>query len=269
MIKEISPERKARLRRGLRIVLIVFLVVIIVNCAVESMHWDRSDSNKQENVISFSGHGEVSAVPNIANVSFTIQKDATTVKDAENGVAEIEKASLAFLRANNVADKDFKTTDSSFYPKYEYRTEKAMPCPLNNCPPPVSNSVIVGYTASESITVKIRNIDDAGKIIQGLGTIGVSDLNGPNFTVDNEDSFKDAARKLAIDEAKAKAKVLAQDLGIRLGKITSFSENGNNPMPMYAKAMNADNLATVAAPAEIPTGENLITSDVTITYELK
>ena len=264
-----SPEKREKVRRIVKIV----ILVLIVLCAVKFLGrggWDEKNGTDNQNTISFTGHGEVSAVPDIANIDFTIQKDAKTVKEAQDGVAQVEKASLAFLKTSNVADKDIKTTDSSFYPKYQYETQVAAPCNQYGCPTPVGNSVIVGYTSSETITVKIRNTDDAGKIMQGLGTLGVSNLNGPNFTVDNEDSIKDGARKLAIDDAKAKAKKLASDLGVRLGKITSFSENGNYPVPMYdAKVMNVGAAVAPSAPAVIPTGQNLITSDVTITYELK
>jgi hypothetical protein len=272
MIK-ISPEKKIKIYRAVKVI----VLVLVLLCAVKFLAGcgrDEKNGTDNQNTISFTGHGEISAVPDIANIDFTIQKDAKTVKEAQDDVAQVEKASLAFLRTSSVADKDIKTTDASFYPKYEYKYE-AQPeiaCVSGNCPPippPIGNNVIVGYTASENITVKIRNTDDAGKIMQGLGTLGVSNLDGPNFTIDNEDSLKDGARKLAIDDAKAKAKKLANDLGIRLGKITSFSENGNNPEPMYAKAMTAGAVSAPSAPAELPTGQNLITSDVTITYEIK
>jgi uncharacterized protein YggE len=249
------------------------VLVLVLLCAVKFLvgcgGYEKNENNNNQNTISFDGHGEISAVPNIANIDFSIQKDAKTVKEAQAEVAQIEQASIAFLQTNGVADKDIQTTDSSFYPKYQYETQPQVLCDQYGCPPSVGNSVIVGYTASESISVKIRDTDDASKIMQGLGTIGVSNLNGPNFTVDNEDSLKDVARKLAINDAKAKADKLASDLGIRLGKITSFSENGNPPEPMYAKAMTAGAAIAPSAPAEVPTGENLITSDVTITYEIK
>ena len=243
----------------------VYFVVKIV-AGFEDGNWKE---NKTENTISFSGHGEVSAVPDIANINFTIEKDAKTVKEAQNEVAKIEKQALDFLKTNNVADKDIKTTNASFYPKYDFVYTTDVVCGALTCPPRPTKQVIVGYTASESITVKIRNTDDSGKIIQGLGTLGISNLDGPNFAIDNEDNLKDNARKLAIDEAKIKAKKLAKDLGIRLGKITSFGENGNYPMPMYAKGIMADSAMLASAPAVIPKGENLITSDVTITYEIK
>ncbi len=228
--------------------------------------------SKDVNTITLSGHGEVQAVPDIANVYFTILKEAKTVKEAQEAVALVEKVSLDFLKNNNVAEKDIKTDNVSVYPKYEYKydTKIMMPCSEFDCPPRPGKNVITGYTASESITVKVRKIDDVGKIMQGLGGLGVSNLNGPNFAIDNEDGLKAEARKKAIDDAKVKAKVLAKDLGIRLGRIANFSENNYGGPIFYGKAtmMSADGAAE-AAPAEIPKGENTISSDVTISYEIR
>jgi uncharacterized protein YggE len=130
--------------------------------------------------------------------------------------------------------------------------------------------VLVGYTASESITVKVRNTDTVGDIMQALGTTGVSGLSGPDFSIDNPDALQAQARKLAIDDAKAKAQVLAKDLGVTLGKIESFSDNSSSPI-MYAenKTMSLSAAVPAAAPAVIPKGQNTITSDVTITYEIR
>ena len=127
-----------------------------------------------------------------------------------------------------------------------------------------------GYTASESITVKVRNTDNVGDIMQALGVTGISNLSGPNFSIDNQDALVAQARKLAIDDAKAKAQALAKDLGVTLGKISSFNDSGNNYPVMYAQnAMLSGAVAPKAAPAVIPAGVNTITSDVTITYEIK
>lgn len=266
---EIPNEYKKLFFRSLLGLMIISFVFVAVKSMTEFRSYDAM-GDKVANTISFSGSGEVFATPDIANVDFTIEKDAATVKEAQDSVAQIEKKSLDFLRTNSIADKDIKTTNSSFYPKYEYQYPKLIPCSQLNCPPPIGKNVIVGYTANENISVKIRKTDDAGKIIQGLGTLGVSNLNGPNFAIDDEDALKIQARKLAIDDAKMKAQKLAKDLGVRLGKITSFSESGNNPVPMmYGKAMMLDSVSASSAPAEIPKGENKISSDVTITYELK
>ncbi|MFA6177690.1 MAG: SIMPL domain-containing protein [Candidatus Paceibacterota bacterium] len=271
---EILQEQKIRLYRGLRIALIVFLAVVAANALFEGRGF--RDGSKTPNTISFSGHGEVTAVPDIANIYFTISQDAKTVKDAQAGVAVIEKKALDLLKEKGVADKDIKTTNASFNPKYEFRNAVCpQPAQLNSgtvsspffCPP--GKQVLLGYTASESITVKIRNIDSVGDVMQGLGTTGVSDLNGPNFAIDKEDTLKAEARKKAIDDAKAKAEVLAKDLGVRLGKITSFSESGNFPIMFSSSGFSKDNAEAVPAPAVIPQGENTISSDVTITYEIR
>lgn len=264
-----TTENKKKIYKIMKVV-VMFLIVI---CAGKILFGfdsfgNRGNENNQR-TITFTGHGEVSAVPDIANVSFSIVKEAKTVKEAQTEVLKIETKVLSFLRENKIADKDIKTSNASFYPKYEYKYSAEVACGAYTCPPRPSKEVISGYEFRETITLKIRNTDDVGKIVQGLGTLGVSDLNGPNFTIDNEDGLKADARKKAIDDAKSKAKVLAKDLGVRLGKISSFNENGNYPMPMYAKSGMMDSMTTSAAVLEMPKGENIISSDVTIVYELK
>lgn len=276
MIENIPSEYMKNLYRAflaLLIVLSVFFVVRIFN------GFDGGDmkGDKTLNIITLSGHGEVQAVPDIANVSFTITKDGKTVKEAQEAVVVVEKNALDFLKTSNVAEKDIQTTNASFNPKYE--SQRTM-CPL--APVAVGGvagtyycgngkQVIVGYTAYESINVKLRVPDNAGKVMQGLGAVGVTDLNGPNFAIDNEDGLKAQARKKAIDDASTKAKALAGDLGVRLGHITSFTEGGGNYPIMYAaKAQSMDSYAGNApAPAQLPKGENTISSDVTITYEIR
>jgi len=246
-------------------VFVVLLCLLAVSGVIGSLRGTDGSAKDIQNTISFTGHGEVKAVADIASFSLTIRQEAKTVKDADAKVAVIEKKVLEFLKTNSVEDKDIKAESVSFSPKYENKI--AMPCTQYGCPP--TSSVIVGYESYENITVKVRNTDNAGTIKQGLGSLGVENLYGPNFAIDDTDALQASARKLAIDEAKAKAEKLASDLGVRLGKVTSFSEGNNYPVPMmYAKADMAV-AGTASAPAQLPKGENTITSDVTITYEIR
>lgn len=276
---EILEQNKKRISQTLFVFLIILSVYFVVLIISEIKKDNMLGESATPATISFSGHGEVQAAPDIANIYFTISKDAKTVKDAQASVATIEKSALDFLKTKSVADKDIKTASASFNPKYEYK--RAL-CPQVEVSGGASGSTfipdpycvngkqtLVGYTASESITVKIRKIDDAGSIMQGLGDIGVSDLNGPNFAIDKEDALKAQARKLAIDDAKAKAETLAKDLGVTLGKISSFNESGNYPIMYASSAIMKDSAGGVPAPARIPQGENTISSDVTITYEIR
>lgn len=262
---EIQEEYKKNLYRALLAFLVVLSLFFAVKFLSELRAYGRAGS-AEVNTITISGHGEVKAVPDIANVYFTIRQEGKTVKEAQEKVAVIEKKVLDYLRTNQVADKDIRAESASFNPKYEYQTQTSMP---DIYPPRSGKSVLVGYEAYESLTVKVRNPDDAGKIIEGLGMLGVTELSGPNFTIDEEETLSREARKLAIEEAKEKAKVLAKDLGVRLGRVVSFSENGYYPMPIYGREEMMVLDAGAPKAAELPKGENTITSDVTITYEIR
>ena len=220
------------------------------------------------NTIQVSGEGIAFAVPDVADISFTISNDAKTLNAAQQATTDVATKALAYLKGQGIADADIKTTDYSANPKYEWQADSTICVAGVPCPPNGKN-VAVGFTVSESIDVKVRKTDQAGAIVTGLGATGVTDISGPNFTVDDDNAIKAEARGKAIDDAKAKANALAQQLGVKLVRIVSFNENGSNPMPMYMKAdvMSVGAAAPQAAP--LPTGQNKYTSDVTITYEIQ
>ena len=177
----------------------------------------------------------------------------------------MEKSALEVLSNAKIADKDIKTTNASFYPKYEYQYSR---CTEYSCPP--SKNVVVVYVSSETISVKVRNTDDVGDLTSELSAVGVSDLSGPNFSIDNEDALKAEARRLAIEDARVKGEELAQQLGASLGKVVYFSESGDYPMPYYANDMMSMKAVPESAPrAELPKGENTVSSDVSITFEIR
>lgn len=263
-MKELFKENKVFVFK----VLVVFVCALILVNAFDKDHGYKGTEANQS-TITVSGKGEVNAVPDIATITFSITKDAKTVKEAQALVSEVQNKVIANLKENKIEEKDYKALNSSFYPKYEYQTTSSKYAPeIAIYPPQNGKSVIVGYTATLSMQVKVRDTDNAGKVITDLGTLGVTDLSGPNFEIDNEDTLKAEARKKAIEEARAKAKVLSRDLGVRLGRITSFSEIPSYGTPIYyAKAESLD--ASAGANLALPKGENTITSEVSITYKIK
>jgi len=225
-----------------------------------------------ENVISVSGEGEVVSVPDTANITFDITEEAKEVPAAQTKVTERMNAIIASLKGSGIDAKDIKTINYSVYPKYEYQNEPKAVGGEYIYPPYPVNQVIVGYTVTHTVEVKIRKVADAGSILASLGSFEVSNLSGLSFSIDDEDALKAEARKKAIDDAREKAEVLSRDLGVRLVRIVSFSESGNYPPIYYMKAEAAyvDGRGGGVAPTpEIPTGENKIVSNVTITYEIR
>jgi len=220
-----------------------------------------------QSTIIVSGKGEAYAIPDIATFNFSVTEVGNTVKQAqEKADAKINKA-LTAVRESGVADKDIKTTNYNVYPKYEWNQ---VTCVVYPCP--VGKNVLTGYEVNQTITIKVRDTEKVGDLVTKIGAVAVSNISGVEFTVDNREQYVAEARAQAITEAKAKGKELAKQLGVHLGKILYYNENGNYPI-YYGEGIGSGKDMTVSpmAPvrAELPTGETKITSDISITYEIK
>ena len=246
------------------IIISLFTLAKFINEVKESKYIGRG--NQPANTISVSGTGEVLAVSDIATLTINLNKDGNTSKEAETLLNESITKTLTYLKSQKIDDKDIKSEYGGITPKYSYNQNTCFTYPC-----PAQEPKIIAYTATQTITVKVRVVDNASIIRTGLADIGVTDISGPTFSVDNENGIKDQARAKAITDTKEKALVLANELGVKLGKVVSFSENNGGGYPIYAaKAMVADGSIGSAAPAPVlPKGENKITSDVSITYEIR
>ncbi len=243
------------------ILLSLFLAVKTVNGITENRFIGAGVA--ATNTITLSGKGEIKTSPDIATIYFSVTKDAATVKEAQDGAAKIGNAAIAYLKKEGIADKDIQTSGYNLSPRYENPNIQcfAYPCPQGN-------PKLVGYTVTESVTVKVRKLDTAGDIISGLGNQGVTGISGPTFSVEDEDAVIAQARTKAIADAKTKADELAKELGVSIVRVVNFSENGNYPVPMYGKAMMSADSGGATAPTIEP-GQNTITSNVSITYEIR
>jgi hypothetical protein len=139
-----------------------------------------------------------------------------------------------------------------------------MPVCLHIPCPPQSKAILTGYEASQAISVKVRVIDKMDLLFATFGKLGITEFSGPNFIIDDLGKTKEEARTRAINDAKIKAQKLSKELGVKLGKITSFSEQNNSFQPMLyrAKAESSDSRNSITP------GENKIISNVIVTYEI-
>ncbi|MEZ4194997.1 MAG: SIMPL domain-containing protein [Candidatus Paceibacterota bacterium] len=208
--------------------------------------------------ISVTGEGEVNALPDIGQFSFAVNAsgaDAITAKE-ESGTKINDL--IAFLKESGVEEKDIKTDYYNMYPKYKNETK---PCPLGSyCP---GEQVQDGFEVTQGITVKVRNLDDATKIISGVGDKGATNISGLQFSIDDTSVLQEQARALAIDDAKAKAKVLADKLGVRITKMTGYYEqDGGYPQPYAMGGVMMDRAMSEQAfnGPKLPTGEQMTKS---------
>lgn len=255
---------------------VVFIAIIFLAAylAISSLNALKQGQNigrveYPANVISVSGTGEVLATPDTGSFSFAVIEEGKTVKEAQDKASKQINAVIAGVKSMGVEEKDIKTTSYNAYPKYDYA--RAEVCSMGYCPP--GKQVLTGYEVSQTITVKIRKTADAGSVLTKAGELGAKNISGLDFVVDDMDKVNEEARDKAIKDAKQKAEVLSKSLGVKLKKIVSFSEGGVQPPIYYAMggAMMEKTMATDAASPvpQIPTGENKITSYVTITYEVE
>ena len=238
------------------------------------------------NTINVSGHGEILAVPDIATFTFAVVSDKTTVADAQTDATAKANAVTAYLTGAGVDKNDIQTSDYSIYPQYEYQNAlcpqaAVAPTVVNGtsgssvssgavvyCPP--GKQVLKGYEVRQTTTVKVRDTSKAGDLLAGVGTKGATEVSNLNFTFDNPDSVQAQARDKAIADAKQKAQVLAKALGVSLVRVVSYNESGSGPIYYAKDAVGMGASGTVSAPApEISVGQNKITSDVSVTYEIR
>jgi len=243
-------------------VLGLLVLFLAAKTVTEINSWSK-DELYPSKTITVMADGEALAVADIASFTFSVDEEGTTSDEAQNKATTKINNAIEYLKSNGVEEKDIKTENYSIYPKYNNPT----PCTQFSCPS--FEQKIVGYTVSQSVRVKVREIDNTGKFLSELTKFGINNVSGISFTIDDEDALYDEAREDAITKAKAKAEVLEDELGVRLGDIISFSED--NPNLYAADGMGGAEMGVSfkAAAPQIPAGENKYATRVYMTYELK
>lgn len=216
-----------------------------------------------KNTITVSDFGEVYAKPDLAMIDFSVVSEAKEVSDAMQENTKKMNKVIEALKEQGVEEKDLKTTSYNIYPRYDYlKTEYIS-----------GERVLVGYEVRQALEVKIRFIEKIGTIISKATEAGSNQVGSLQFVIDDEEELKKQARELAIEKVKEKAVQSTSQLGVRLGKITNFSENFYTPYydarNLYLKeeAVGMGGADAVPAPS-IESGENIISVSVTITYEI-
>ena len=247
----------------------VALVVLAIFLAVETLGAFKNlrSIDPSYNSISVTGEGEAVSIPDIATFSFTVSTDAKVASDAQEQVTKKMNVILTGLEALGIEKKDVNTTDYSLWPKYTFAPTI---CSQTFCPP--SRQVQDGYTASHNVSVKVRATKDVGDALAVAGENGATGISNISFTIDDPEKIIDEARAEAILDARKKAKLLSKELGVRLVRIVSFYDNtGSGVTPYYAEGFGGDAMvktATTPAPT-IPIGENKVSVNVTIVYEIR
>lgn len=245
-------------------VLLIVGAVFIALLAIDAFRGLFEPEPYPSNTITVEATGTATVIPDIATISFTVTGESTTAGFAQEDATKKINVATALLGDLGIAKEDVKTTSYSINPKY------AWPAPCYQGPCPYQEQRITGYTVSQTVEVKVRDTGEVGSVLSKLGEAGVSNLYGPSFEVEDEDSVKAEARKQAIEKAQEKAEMLAQNLNVRLVRVVSFNEDtAGYPVPYYRDGgFGAAAMEKVAIP-EIPVGENEVLVHIYVTYEIR
>jgi len=161
---------------------------------------------------------------------------------------------IAALKRAGIEDRDIQTSSVNLNPEYRYE---------NNQPPQ-----LVGYSATNSLNIRFRDIRRSGRILDALVAQGANQINGPSLTVDKPEAALDEARAKAIAAGRARAELYARSLGMRVVRVVSINESGTSypvppPMPMYEARAQA------ASATRIEPGEQKLQVNLAITFELQ
>jgi uncharacterized protein YggE len=203
-----------------------------------------------EPALTVSGEATVTAVPDEAQIDVGVASDGKTAREASDTNNTAMGKVLLALKAANIEEKDIQTSQLSLQPQY---------APNRTGPSPV-----VGYRASNRVTVRLHEILKVAGTIDTLVGAGANEIGGIAFSVSNASKLLDDARERAIADARRKAEIYAKAAGVTLGAPLGISEEGM-PSPMPYRKMSAG----LAAATPVAPGEQTLQVTISVSWAIK
>ncbi|MEL6828640.1 MAG: SIMPL domain-containing protein [Pseudomonadota bacterium] len=226
---------------------------VVPNAApIETYH---PNAIQPETTISLMGKGEVTAEPDIAIMSAGVRSDAATAAEAMAENRTAMNAVFDALKAAGVADRDMQTSNFSLQPQYDYSNRS------DGEPPRLT-----GYRAGNELSVRVRDLDQLGAMMDALVSAGSNTFSGVQFALDDPRNVRNEARRLAIRDAISKAELYAAESGYTVARIVTLSESGGyQPVSMQDSALSR----VMAESTPIAAGEVGYTINVNVLFELR
>lgn len=205
--------------------------------------------------LDISAEGETTRVPDVATISAGVVTQAVDAAAAlRDNAARVERV-IAALKKAGIADRDIQTANIQLNPQYRYAQNEA--------------PVITGYQATNTVSIRFRDIAKSGTVLDALVKEGANQISGPNFMLDKPAEALDEARVAALGIARSRAELYAKAAGLKVKRIISISESGADfpqPVPMMMMA-RAD---VAAAPrTKIVAGEQKVGITLNVKFELE
>ena len=186
--------------------------------------------------LTVAAEGHVDRAPDVADLSGGVVTQAPTAAAALADNAARMTSVVAAVRRAGVAERDIQTSGLSLAPQYRYTNGQS--------------PVLTGYQVTNTVALKVRNLPDAGRLVDALVAAGANQINGPSFRVDDAAGTLDAARTAAVATARARAQLYAAAAGLHVARIRSIVEGGAEPPAPRPMMMMARSKAAAETPIE-------------------
>lgn len=228
--------------------LATLLALTLAACGGESARGEKGT------LVSISATGEASRVPDTASISAGVVTEAEDSKKAmKDNAAQMAKLVEAIEKAG-IDDKDVQTSGISLSPRYNYQRDR--------------KPQITGYTARNTVRIKVREIEELGGVLDALAAAGANQIHGPSLEIGEPEPVMAEARQQALEKAQQRAETYAQGLGMKVRRIVSISENGDiaPPRPMMRAEMAG---ARADASTPVSPGETTVSVNLDLVFELE
>ncbi|MFC2072887.1 SIMPL domain-containing protein [Chloroflexota bacterium] len=239
---------------------LVLVVVGLAGCSPGTTTLGEIENlsiSSQQEGIWVSGQGKVMAAPDIAILRLGVEAQKTSVAEAQIQATEAMDRVMTALSRNGVAEKDIQTQYFSIRKVTRWDRDK-------------EQEVVIGYLVTNTVAAKIRDIDNAGSIIDAIAEAGgdLTRVDSISFSVDDPSEYYEEARQEAMTEAKAKAQQLAKLAGVTLGSPTYISEGISYPVAQREVVVMKEAMA-MSAETSISPGEMEISLTLQVVYTIK
>jgi uncharacterized protein len=211
-----------------------------------------AETDQPPAVISVSGEAHISVPPDLAQIDAGVTSEAKTAREASDANNAAMGKVLLALKSAGIDEKDFQTSRLSLQPE-------------NSIPKQGTPSTILGYRASNRVTIRLRDVTKVASTIDTLVGAGANEIGGINFMVSQASKLLDDAREQAVADARRKAEIYAKAAGVTLGAPISISEGG--APQTFGFARGALPMAGKSAP--IAQGEETLSISVGVTWAIK
>jgi len=256
-----APDRRARRRSGRWSATSLSLLAGVL-CA-PWLGAQEAQEGQQASTVLVRGEAEVEVAPDLARIQLGVTAQSEEAADAQQQVSETAQRVLDALAEEGITERDIRTTGITLYPVYDHRP-RPVPQQEDDGTPRV-----VGYRASNSVTVRVTDLTKVGQVIDRAIGAGANNVDSLQLTVSDESAARQEALRGAVGDAAGKARAIAESLGRTLGEVVEVQEGGASVSPMFLETAQAMVRSQAAVDTPVAGGTVTVRAQVTVRYRLR